>query len=154
MGRPLGGQALVSFAVILPLVLVPVAAYAIEASYAATRQAALAGVAAQVAEDAAQAIDEAAFRAGGPLQVEPGAARQEALAALSQLEPAAVLRGFDVTGVTVALVLEEKLPVRFAGWAPGSSITVSAGATAVLAAGYSSPSSLSPLPFRSFSMTG
>ena len=139
---------------ILPLVLVPVAAYAIEASYAATRQAALAGVAAQVAEDAAQAIDEAAFRAGGPLQVDPGAARQAAQATLSQLEPAAVLRAFDVNGVTVSLAVDERLPVRFAGWAPGSSITVSAGATAVLTAGYSSPSSLMPLPLRSFSMTG
>ena len=149
-----GGQALVSFAVILPLVLIPVAAYAIEATSLATRQAALAEIAAQAAEDAAQQIDEPTLRAGGPLQLDPAAARATALASVAARDPAATLRTFVVAGLSVSLVLEERVPLRFAVWTPGGGVTIGAPASARLATGYSSPSSLIPLPFRSFSMTG
>ncbi len=149
-----GGQALVSFAVILPLVLIPVAAYAIEATSLATRQAALAEVAAQVAEDAAQQIDEATLRAGGPLQLDPSAAQATALASVAARNPAATLRSVVVAGSSVSLVLEERVPLRFAVWAPGGGATIAAPASARLASGYSSPSSFIALPFRSFSRTG
>ena len=148
------GQALVSFAVILPLVLIPVAAYAIEATSLATRQAALAEVAAQVAEDAVQQIDEVTLRAGGPLQIDPSAAQATALASLAARNPAATLRSVVVAGSSVSLVVEERVPLRFAVWAPGGSATIAAPASARLASGYSSPSSLIPLPFSSFSITG
>lgn len=145
---------MVSFAVILPLVLMPVAAYAVEATYIATRQAALAEVAAQVAEDSAQQVDESTFRSGGPLQVDPGEARAMAFTSLARRDPAATLRSFTVSGRSVSLRLEETVPLRFAAWVPGGQVTIAAPASARLAAGYWSPSSLMPLPFRSFSMTG
>ena len=58
------GQVLVYVALVLPLVLLPVAAYAVAATALDTRHARLQAAVSQAAEDAVQRLDQAAFRAG------------------------------------------------------------------------------------------
>ena len=147
------GQALVSFAVVLPLVLIPVVAYAVEASLVATRQAALAETAAAAVEDAAQQVDEASFRAGGKLAVDPAQARRVAEAAIEARDPAATLVTFRCVGDSVALIVEEAVPLRLAFWSGSAVAHVRAAAGAHLAVGYASPSSRLALPFSSFAIT-
>ena len=60
-GRPTG-QTLVMFALLLPLILLPIAGYAAEAALLATRAANLQAATARATEEGAQAIDVAAFR--------------------------------------------------------------------------------------------
>ena len=63
------GQTLAGLALCLPLVLLPVAAYAIESTRLAARASALQAAVAQAAEDAASAVDVSALRNGQALRL-------------------------------------------------------------------------------------
>lgn len=137
---PRRGQAMVFFALILPLVLLPVAAYAIESTSLSARQARLAEVASLVAIDAAQQLDVAQFRAGRGLAVDAGAGGATALADLANLEPGASLDSLNVTGPRLTVWIHETVPLRLAAFLRGAGVTLHASAIATLTPGYQVPS--------------
>ena len=145
-----GGQALVLMAFLIPLVLLPVAAYAIEATYAASRAALLDWACIRAAEDAVQTIDAAALRGSSLLIVDPAQALPAAQRELVQLDPHAVLDRWWSGGDEFELWAHESVPVTLALWVPGRTVQVSASATARLTPGYSSPSSRLPFSTSSF----
>jgi hypothetical protein len=142
------GQVLVFFALVLPLVLLPVAAYAVDAAVTASDYARLVEVTASAAEDAAQQIDVAALRATGGLVLDVAAARQVAGDDVTA-EPSASVVTVGVVGslVTVTTAESVMLPLDFVG---AGAITLHASATARIASGYDSPSSRWPLPLSTF----
>jgi hypothetical protein len=146
--KPRSGQVLVFFALVLPIVLLPVAAYAVDAAVTASAYARLVEVTVRAAEDAAQQVDVAAFRAGGSLVLDAGSAKRMAQDDL-MVEPGATVVSVRITGglVTVATAESVMLPLNFVGPA---AITLHASATARIAPGYERPSSRLPLPMRTF----
>lgn len=144
------GQVLPAMAVLLPIVLLPVAAWTVEASLVAARQAGLVEAAAQAAEDSAQSLDQARFRAGGGLDVLPGPATEVARAEV-EADAGARLVAATVTGDTVTVTAEQWVPLSFGALIGWKGVLVHASVTARLASGYESPSSLLPLPARIFS---
>jgi hypothetical protein len=142
------GQVLVFFALVLPVVLLPVAAYAVDAAVTASDYARLVEVTARAAEDAAQQVDVAALRATGGLVLDVAAARQIARNDVTT-EPSASVVTVGVVGgmVTVATAESVMLPLDFVG---AGAITLRASATARIASGYDSPSSRLPLPVSTF----
>ena len=144
------GQALVLMAFLIPLVLLPVAAYAIEATYAASRAAVLDWACVRAAEDAAQSLDASALRGSSVLRVDPAAASSSALSELAGMDSKAVMDEFFVSGNVLSLSAHETVPVTLAVWVPGRSVLVRATATARLTAGYASPSSSLPFSTSSF----
>jgi hypothetical protein len=143
------GQVLVFFALVIPMVLVPVAVYAIDATVLETRAAHLQEVAALAAEQAAQQVDAATLRSGGGLIVDPANARAIVARAVAANEPQALVVSVDVstTQVTVSLSEQCPLPVNLLS---RSSVSLRAQASARLTAGYDSPSSFLPLPSKTF----
>ena len=154
MSRPPTGQALVMFALLLPLVLLPIAGYAIEAALLSARAALLHAAVALAAEDAAQMIDAGTLRAGGALRLDAGAASTVARASLAREDPQARPDSVAVGALTVSVTAEDRVALGFGGLLQLGAATLRASATARLAAGYVSPSSRFPLPKRSLSMTG
>lgn len=144
------GQVLVMVALLLPLVILPVAAYAVESAALATRGARLQEAAAQAALDAAQGLDEVSFRSGAAFQLQPDAAVAIARTSLHQSEPEAVLDTFSVRGTTLVLAVHEPAPRLFGDIMPGSPATLRAAASARLTPGYTRPSSRLLLPTSSF----
>ena len=142
------GQVLVFFALVLPLVLLPVAAYAVDAAVTASEYARLVEVTVRAAEDAAQQVDVAKLRASGALVLDVAAAERAAHDDL-MIEPGASLIAVGVAGdlVTVATAESVALPLDFVG---AARVRVHASATARIAPGYDRPSSLLPLPLSSF----
>ena len=142
------GQVLVFFALVLPLVLLPVAAYAVDAAVTASEYARLMEVTVRAAEDAAQQVDVAKLRASGALVLDVAAAERAAHDDL-MIEPGASLIAVGVAGdlVTVATAESVALPLDFVG---AARVRVHASATARIAPGYDRPSSLLPLPLSSF----
>ena len=130
---------MVFLALILPLVLLPVAAYGAEAGLLAARQAHLVEVSAQAALDAAQQLDSAALRAGSGWALDPAAARQVAAADLARQEPAAVLDGVRVAGAQVTVTVHEEVPLRLAAFVGARSATLRAEVGARLTPGYAGP---------------
>lgn len=149
-GRKQSGQALVLIAFLIPLVLLPVAAYAIEATYAASRAALLDWACERAAEDAVQNINVTALRGSSALIVDPALALPAAGRELVQLDPNAVLDGWWASGNEFGLWAHESVPVTLALWVPGRTVRVSATASAQLTPGYSSPSSRLPFSTSSF----
>jgi hypothetical protein len=150
-GRSRGrGQTLVFVAVVLPLVLLPVAAYATEAALLSTRHARLQAVAAQAAEDAVQQLDEAALRSGEALRVDPARASELVAGEVGEQAPEAVVDEVTVSGAAVTVRLHERLPLVLAVWIPGREVTLRAQAQARLRPGYESPSSLLAFPTSTF----
>jgi len=133
------GQALVFFALVLPLVLLPVAAFGAEAGFLAARQAHLSEVAAQAALDAAQQLDAAALRAGAGWRLDPTAARAVATRDLAEQEPAAVLDGLTAGGAQLTLSVHELVPLRLASFLGARSATLRATLSARLTPGYGTP---------------
>ena len=133
------GQALVFFALVLPLVLLPVAAFAVEAGFLAARQAHLTEVTAQAALDAAQQLDAAALRAGAGWRLDPAVARAVATRELAEQEPAAVLDGLMGGGAQLTLTVHELVPLRLASFAGARSATLRATLSARLTPGYGTP---------------
>ena len=143
------GQVLVFFALVLPIVLLPVAAYAVDASVAASAYSRLVEVTARAAEDAAQQIDVQALRSGAGLKIDVPAAMRAArddITADATAKVVAVAVAGDA--VTVTTGADVTLPLVFVG---PPSLTLHATATARIAAGYDSPSSRLPLPTSTFS---
>jgi hypothetical protein len=154
MNRNQKAQTLVAFALFLPLVLLPVAAYAVEATLLATRASALQAAAARAAEDASQALDLSAFRASGILQLDPTGAERIARRSLVEQDAAATIDGVTVGALSVTVSAHDEVPLAFGGILRAGSVRLTTVAAARLTAGYRSPNSLVPLPKRSLSMTG
>jgi hypothetical protein len=142
------GQVLVFFALVLPIVLLPVAAYAVDAAVTAAGYARLVEVTARAAEDAAQQIDVAVLRTNGALLLDVAAATQAAQDDIAT-EPDARLIAVKVDGGQVTVLAGETvtLPLNFLGT---PSVTLRSSATARIAPGYDSPSSRLPLPVSIF----
>ena len=154
MSRLRPGQALVMFALLLPLILLPIAGYAVQAAVLSSRVAVLEAAVARAAEDAAQEIDVGALRAGGGLRLDAGAAAATATASLERDDPSARPESVVVSGVAVTVTAEERVRLAFGGLLEVGAVTLRASAAAHLAAGYARPSSRLPFPKRSLSMTG
>ena len=143
-------QVLVLMAVLIPLVLVPIAAYAAEAGYAASRAAVLEWACTRAAEDAAQELDANALRANAVLQVDPTAAADLASRQVSALDPRAVVDEVTTAAATVSVLAHEDVPATLAFWIAGGRLRVRGSATARLVPGYASPSSALPFSTSSF----
>jgi hypothetical protein len=143
------GQVLVFFALVLPLVLLPVVAYAVDAAVSASTMARLQEATTRAAEEAAQQVDASRFRSGGGIAVDVAAAVAVAVEDIQTSEPGASVAGVTVSGTTVYVRTREKvmLPLQFVG-AP--EVTISAFAVARLAVGYERPSSRLPLVVSTF----
>lgn len=143
------GQVLVFFALVLPIVLLPVAAYAVDAAVVADGMSGLQEVTARAAEEAAQQVDAGRLRAGAGIALDRSAARQVATAVVSEAEPTARVVEVRVEGniVTVTTAETVVLPLNFL-WAPEVRLRVAVSAR--LAPGYDRPSSLLPLSLSTF----
>lgn len=154
MAQPLlrrqAGQALPAVALLVPLALLPIAAYAIESARLAAVQARLQETLTLSAEAAAAQLDAASLRAGAGVLVDPAAAKRVATAALTQAEPGAVLDSIAVRGSEVTLAGHETLRLDLGGILQVGGATVRAGARTRLTPGYDSPSSLLPFSRSSF----
>ncbi|MGA7911440.1 MAG: hypothetical protein WB682_13070 [Candidatus Dormiibacterota bacterium] len=142
------GQVLAFFAVALPLVLLPVAAYAVDSATVSGRAAGLQAATAQAAESAAQQIDVASLRSGGTLELDRTAAQTAALRELVTEEPGAGLDQVSVGGADVTVVASERVDLPLPLLA--RTITLHARSIARLIPGYDRPSSLLPLPTSTF----
>jgi Flp pilus assembly protein TadG len=143
------GQVLAFFAVLLPVVLLPLAAYAVDAAFVGARAAGVQEAAAEAAEAAAQQLDITALRSRSELRIDGPAARQVATQLLRNLEPEASVDSVKVEGTLVSVTAGEvvRLPFNFL---PLPAIKLEGRASARLVPGYDSPSSLVPLPTRTF----
>jgi hypothetical protein len=130
---------LVIFALLLPLILLPIAGYAVQASLLATRAALLQAAAAGAAEDGAQVIDVAAFRAIGVLRLDPARARRVVAASFADRDRQAQLDGVDLGSISVRVRAHDQVPMSFGGFLSAGSVRLAAVATARLAAGYGRP---------------
>lgn len=146
--RHVAGQVLVLFALVLPLLLLPVAAYAVDFSAVASRHASLQAATAEAAEIATQRIDVVAFRAAGTVQVDPHQTASTVTALLRAEEPAAQVVSVSVDGSVITVASSEPVDLPLALFA--RSIVVTARATARIVPGYASPSSFWPLPISTF----
>ena len=142
------GQVLAFFALVLPIVLLPVAAYAVDAAVVSAGAAGLQAATAQAAETAAQRVSVGALRSSGALALDQADARVAAVEAMSEEEPGAQVESVLVSGTSVTVMTSETISVPFKLF--GGSITLRSHASARLVAGYDSPSSLLPLPTRTF----
>ncbi len=132
-----GGQVLAFFALVLPVVLLPVAAYAVDATIVAGREAGLQAATAQAAESAAQQLNAAALRSSGALTLNTSAVKLVANQTLVDEEPGATVDASTISGVEVALVTSESVTLPFSVFT--RTVTVHASATARLVAGYDNP---------------
>ncbi|HEU0169408.1 MAG TPA: hypothetical protein VFS62_16650 [Chloroflexota bacterium] len=149
MMREQHGQVMAFIAVALSIVLMPLAAYAIDVGTAGAAASALQEATAVAAIEAAQQLDAIEFRASGLMRVDPSAARTAARAVLAAEVPSASVTSVAVSGAEVTVVASElvQLPVDFL---PTRVVRLKAIASARLAAGYDKPSSRLPLPISSF----
>lgn len=141
---------MVAFAVLLPLVLLPIAALAVGAGQVAAAQARLAEAAGLAAEDASGWLDVGALRAGRGWMLDAPAATAAATASMAARDPAALVESVTVTADRVAISCRERVDLPLGAFSGGSPLSVRATAVARLTPGYSRPSSLRPLPARSF----
>ena len=149
MTRPGSGQVLAFYAVLLPIILLPLAAYAVDVAFVSTRAAGLQEATAQAAETAAQQVNVAALRSGSGLKVDAGAAPAIASRALSDLERDATVESVIVIGSTVTVSTQEVINLPF-NFLTAPTTVIHARASARLVGGYDRPSSLLPLPTNTF----
>ncbi len=147
--RRQSGQVLAFMALVLSIVLLPVAAYAVDAATVSARAAGLQAATAQAALRAAQEIDVAVLRGRGTLRVDSSRAAAAATAALAAEEPSATLTSVTVSGRLVTVASGEVIKLPFA-LLPPPLVKLKARASARLTAGYDSPSSRLPLPESTF----
>jgi Flp pilus assembly protein TadG len=143
------GQVLAFFAILLPIILLPLAAYAVDAAFVATRAAALQEATAQAAQAAAQQVNVAALRSRSELVVDASIARIVSTRAISESEAGASVESVAVTGAQVTVTAAELVTLPF-NFLPVPAIRLEARASARLVAGYDNPSSRLPLPTKSF----
>lgn len=139
------GQVLAFFALLLPIVLMPVAAYAVDSVVVSTRAAGLQEATVRAAEEAAQQLSVADLRAQGGLTLDSRRALSSALATMSVVEPGASVQAVLVDGTQVTVIAVEVVTLPF-NFLPVPSVRLAAHASARLVAGYDSPSSRLPLP--------
>jgi Flp pilus assembly protein TadG len=142
------GQVLAFFALVMPVVLLPIAAYAVDATIVASRQADLQAATAQAAETAPQQLNVSAIRSGRALTLDTAAVRLVAAQTFLKEEPGALIDSTTIDGVEVTMVTRESVTLPFSVLA--RTIRLHSRATARLTTGYESPSSRSPLPSSTF----
>jgi hypothetical protein len=143
------GQVLAFFAILLPIILLPLAAYAVNAAFVSTRAAGLQEATAQAAEAAAQQVDVDALRSRSELTIDASIAGLVARQAVSGSEPGAFVESVVVEGALVTVTAGEMVTLPF-NFLPARAIRLDARASARLVTGYSSPSSFLPLPTSTF----
>ena len=143
------GQVLAFYAVLLPIVLLPLAAYAVDIAFVSTRAAGLQEATAQAAETAAQQVNVDALRSHSALIVDAQAAPAVASRAMSDLEPEATVDSVIIVGSMVTLATSEVITLPF-NFLPAPATVIHARASARLVGGYDRPSSLLPLPTSTF----
>ena len=147
--RSQGGQVMAFIAVALAIVLMPVAAYAIDATTVGSAEASLQQATATAAMEAAQQIDPADFRAVGALALDGAAAQRAAKAVLALEVPSAFVTSVTVHGADVTITSGELVHLPF-DFLPERIVRLDARASARLAGGYDSRSSRLPLPTSTF----
>lgn len=142
-------QVMVFIALALPLVLLPVAAFAVDAAAVASGHARLEEATARAAESAVQGIDAALFRSGGGLALDQSTVKDAVRDVIAADDAGASLESITVTSLSVSVGTVESivLPLNFLG-AP--SVTLHAHATARLTLGYDRPSSFLPFSVSTF----
>jgi hypothetical protein len=130
-------------AVALAIVLMPLAAYAIDVRTVSAAAAGLQEATATAALVAAQQLDETDFRAGGAMAIDAVAAGRAARAVLAAEAPSASVSSVIVSGAEVTVATGElvQLPLDFL---PTRMVRLEARASATLTGGYDRPSSLLP----------
>ncbi len=149
MTRNKRGQVLAFFALLLPIVLMPVAAYAVDAVVVSTHAAGLQEATVQAAEEAAQQLSVADLRARGRLALDSGSASRAAIATVLAVEPGASVHAVLIDGTQVTVIAGEVVILPF-NFLPVPAVELGASASARLVAGYDSPSSRLPLPTSTF----
>jgi hypothetical protein len=147
--RAARGQVMAFMAVALAIVLMPVAAYAIDSSTLSAAAAALQEATVVAALDAAQQLDTHDFRDGGAISVDGTAARRVARDVLAADVPAASLTSVTVSGAEVTVAARELVQLPF-NFFPAGAVRLDARASAKLTGGYDRASSRLPLPVSSF----
>jgi hypothetical protein len=120
-------------------VLLPIVAYAVQATLLATRASLLEAAAGQAAEDASQAVDVGALRSTSVLQLAPAEATRIARVTLAAEDPVAQLDSVTVGTLSVTVRAHDAVPLAFGGFLRAGSVTLVTVATARLTAGYRSP---------------
>jgi hypothetical protein len=133
------GQILAFFAVAVPVVLLPIAAYTVDATIVAGREAALQAATAQAAETAAQELNVGVMRSSGGLTLDSAGARLVAAQSLVEEDRSASLDSSTVSGAEVTVATSERVVLPFGLFA--GTVTLHARATARLVGGYDSPTS-------------
>lgn len=136
-------------AVSLAIVLMPVAAYAIDSATVSSATAALQEATAMAALDAAQQLNTHDFRAAGTIGVDEKAARRAARDVLAADAPTAYLTSVTVSGSEVTIATGEVIRLPF-NFFPEAVVRLNARASARLVGGYDRPSSRLPLPVSNF----
>jgi Flp pilus assembly protein TadG len=143
------GQVMAFIAVALAIVLLPIAAYVIDAATVSAAAAALQEATSTAALEAAQQLDTSELRATGVMTVDASAARGVAGNVLAAEAPSAALTIVDVSGAEVTVGAHESVQLPFAFF-PARSVQLDARASARLAGGYDRPSSFLPFPTSTF----
>ncbi len=143
------GQVLAFFAVALPVILLPLAAYAVDSAFVISRAAGLQEATAQAAEAAAQQVDVDALRSRSELTIDVTTARAVAQQTLLRSEPGASLLAVQVSGAVVTVSTDEVVTLPF-NFLPAKAVKLEARASARLVGGYDRPSSRLPLPTNTF----
>jgi Flp pilus assembly protein TadG len=132
------GQVLAFFALVLPLVLLPVAAYVVDASVLAGRQADLQAATAQAAEAGAEQLNVGTIRSSGAMTLDAAAVDRVVVQTLADEEQGARVEAYPVAGAEVTVVTSEPVTLPFGVFT--QTITLHAHASARLVAGYDKPS--------------
>ena len=143
-------QVMVFVALALPLVLLPVVAYAVDAAAVVSGHARLEEATARAAESAVQRIDAAVFRSGAGLALDRSAVDDAVREAIATDDPEARIEAITVTGLALTIGALESLvlPLNFLGT---PAVQLHARATARLTLGYDRPSSFLPFSVNTFS---
>jgi Flp pilus assembly protein TadG len=128
------GQVLAFFALVIPVALLPVAAYAVDATIVAGREAGLQGATALAAETAAQQLNVRTIRSTGTLALDGAQVGQVVTQTLVEEEPSALVDSYTVSGAEVTVTTSEQVTLPFSVFSAG--VTLHAHATARLVAGY------------------
>ena len=131
------GQVLAFLAVALPVVLLPAAAYAVDAATVASHAAGLQAATAQAAETAAQQLNVGMIRSEGALSLDAAAVALVVANTIEEKEPGALVESSAVIGVDVVVVTREPVTLPFSVLA--RTITLHARATARLVVGFETP---------------
>lgn len=143
------GQVMAFIAVALAIVLMPVAAYAVDTATVSAAAATLQQATAIAAMEAAQQLDATDFRAAGMLTVDVDAARRAARTVMAAEAPSASVSSVTVRGAQVTVSAGELVHLPF-DFFPMRIARLDATASARLTPGYERPSSFLPLPVSTF----